>query len=288
MSTDETAFPSITFPATFEGTAAIGADFSATLKLKTGDGPAVLRDLKGLPRGTYDVTIVSRQAAIAGDTIDRQWADMELAADEDGILDYEPTCLGSRCPHFAVATAGELEGAYVCTLDPEAQVKIVHGETECPLFPAAEPEGNGQDDGVDELPTNLGEEMEEAPEDTQPCRECDGDGRLPDKTGGGHHQCKACKGTGRVPREDADKNLVGNVTPVVVVLYPGSDDPHVTEVGPFTRYSELVADYLTSIGEDFCLDGWQVVGENDILPRPLSMDIPADDYGKRLVVEMAS
>lgn len=154
MTTETTTFPSITFPATFEGTAAIGGDFSATLKFKTSDGPKVLEDLKALSRGTYDVTIVSRQAQLEGDTIDREWSNMDLHGDEEGELDYEPTCIGGRCPHFAVGTAGELEGAYVCELDPDNHVKIEHGETVCPLYPQCEaatpdPDDLGYDEGDD-------------------------------------------------------------------------------------------------------------------------------------------
>ena len=152
MSDTETAFPSITFPATFEGAAAIGGDFSATLKMKTGDGPKVLADLKNLPRGTYDVTIVSRQGALSGDSVDREWSSMELQAEEEAELEYAAICIGGACPHFAVAAAGEFEGAYVCQLDPGVLVKIVHGETTCPLYPQAETVGNADDDGVDELP----------------------------------------------------------------------------------------------------------------------------------------
>ena len=162
VSEDTTTFPSITFPATFEGTAAIGADFSATLKLKTSDGPGVLEDLKALPRGTYDVTIVSRQGALAGDSIDRAWAEQTLDADEDGIPDYGEHCIGSTCQHFGVATRGELEGAYVCNLDPEAPVKIVRDETECPLRPGAEPVSNGEDDGVEHLDFDPAESDEPA------------------------------------------------------------------------------------------------------------------------------
>ena len=46
------------------------------------------------------------------------------------------------------------------------------------------------------------------------CPECQGDGRILDKSGGGHHgKCKTCLGTGTVPsdlglRPDADPELV--------------------------------------------------------------------------------
>lgn len=152
MSDTETAFPSITFPATFEGAAAIGSDFSATLKIKTSDGPKVLADLKNLPRGTYDVTVVSRQGSLSGDSIDRAWSSMDLQADEEAGVEYAATCIGGACPHFAVHGSGDLAGSYVCELDPDALMVVVHGETRCPLYPQAEAEGNADDDGVDELP----------------------------------------------------------------------------------------------------------------------------------------
>jgi hypothetical protein len=142
VTTDVDTFPSITFPATFEGTAAIGADFSATLKLKTSDGPAVLRDLKGLPRGTYDVTIVSRQGALDGDSTDREWANMSLQYDAQDTdeLEYEPTCLGSRCPVFSCHSSGEFEGKYVCEhfAEDEAYMEVVYGETGCPRYASGE------------------------------------------------------------------------------------------------------------------------------------------------------
>ena len=158
----ETTFPSTTFPATFEGTAAIGADFSATLKLKTTNGPKVLEDLKALPRGTYDVTIVARQAALAGGSIDRDWANMALQADEEGEVEYAVVCIGAKCPHFAVATEGDLEGAYVCKLDPDKWVKMNDdGSSPCPLYPQAEEAaGDDSSSGGEENASEPGDEGE--------------------------------------------------------------------------------------------------------------------------------
>ena len=164
--TDETSFPSITFPATFEGANAIDAAFSTVLKFKPSDALKVLADLKSLPRGTYDVTIVSRQGALAGDSIDREWSNMDLRADEEAELEYAATCIGGQCPHFAVATSGDLEGSYTCQLDPENLTKIEHDVTPCPLYPQAEAEGNADDDGVDELPIDgEAEDVDDEPED---------------------------------------------------------------------------------------------------------------------------
>jgi len=148
----DNSFPSITFPATFEGANAIDAAFSTVLKFKPSDALKVLADLKSLPRGTYDVTIVSRQGALNGDSVDREWSSMELQAGEEAGIEYAATCIGGACPHFAVHGSGDLAGSYVCQLDPDALMVVVHGETRCPLYPQAETVGNADDDGVDELP----------------------------------------------------------------------------------------------------------------------------------------
>ena len=74
------------------------------------------------------------------------------------------------------------------------------------------------------------------------CPECAGDGRLPDKTGGGRHRCRECDGTGKI--------LVAKVTPVVLVAWPGVHDLQTITVGPLTRYGELAADFLASLPGD--------------------------------------
>ena len=74
------------------------------------------------------------------------------------------------------------------------------------------------------------------------CPECAGDGRLPDKTGGGRHRCRECDGTGKI--------LVAKVTPVVLVAWPGVHDMQTITVGPLTRYGELAADFLSSLPGD--------------------------------------
>ena len=119
------------------------------------------------------------------------------------------------------------------------------------------------------------------------CQQCGGEGRLPDRTGGGHHRCKSCNGTGSI-------SVLTPATPVVVVLYPGDDEPHVTEVGDRTRYAELVADYLTAAGIDAAVDAdeWQVLAEAELTHnggggRNLTAPIQERDYGKRLIVAAA-
>ena len=150
------------------------------------------------------------------------------------------------------------------------------------------------------------------------CPDCHGDGR-----GDGAHKCKACDGTGHRPPScdnctvysdcnisqpfgsatmgcggaswlHGEKVTGSNTTPVVVVLYPGDDDPHVTEVGPLTRYSELVADYLTYTGIDAEVDAdeWQVLAERELTSETGGMRhlydlIRSVDYGHRLIVAAA-
>ena len=101
-----------------------------------------------------------------------------------------------------------------------------------------------------EVAANTGEKMEQgevAPTTVsttveRTCPECDGYGRLPDKTGGGHHRCRECDGTGKI--------LVAKVTPVVLVAWPGVHDMRTVEVGPLTRFGELAAGYLASLSSD--------------------------------------
>ena len=162
MSDTDSTFPSITFPATFEGAAAIGADFNTCLKFKPADALKVLSDLKALPRGTYDVTVVARQAQLAGDSVDREWAEMTLIDGDASELIYERTCLGARCPVFAVHSSGEFEGRYVCedAADAETYMEVVHGETRCPRFAASD----ADDDAVDELPIEAEGEVTYSPD----------------------------------------------------------------------------------------------------------------------------
>ena len=116
------------------------------------------------------------------------------------------------------------------------------------------------------------------------CDDCGGDGRLEDRTGGGHHRCKACAGTGKI--------LVGKVTPVVFAVYPGSGDSHQTPVGDRTRYGELVADYFTAAGIDGDESDWMVFAEDELGTnggggRNLTAIIQERDYGRCLIVAAA-
>jgi hypothetical protein len=125
--------------------------------------------------------------------------------------------------------------------------------------------------------------------DERTCQDCNGEGRLPDRTGGGHHKCRACGGNGSVM-------VKGDPSPVVVVLYPGTDDPVVTVIGDRTRYSELVADYLATLGPieemNSSIDDWQVLAEDELTHnggggRNLTAVIQERDYGHRLLVAAA-
>ena len=122
--------------------------------------------------------------------------------------------------------------------------------------------------------------------DERPCQQCGGEGRLPDRTGGGHHRCKACDGTGTVS--------VASASPCVVAVYPGDDDPHVTVVGDRTQYGELVADYFTAAGLNGNHDAkdWQVLAEHELTApgggrRKLRDVIAPADYGRRLLIAAA-
>jgi len=114
------------------------------------------------------------------------------------------------------------------------------------------------------------------------CHKCGGEGRLPDKTGGGHHRCGECHGTG---------SLTETVTvPIVLVAWPDNPDMQTTTVGPLTRYGELAADFLTSLPdddprrEDSFLD-YRIVDVDAGSERDPRAVIVASDYGLCFSVE---
>jgi hypothetical protein len=142
------------------------------------------------------------------------------------------------------------------------------------------------------------------------CPDCGGDGRKPDKTGGGHHgTCETCEGEGvvRVPvaPEAGSQALADGLEPVaeemladlesegvivagdegedrtpaaarggavVIAVYP-NEDPVATPVGPTTQYAELIGDYLSAGGEG-TIEDWRVVAE-------LELADPDLEYGRR-------
>ena len=78
---------------------------------------------------------------------------------------------------------------------------------------------------------------------------------------------------------------VPDFTPCVVVLWPGDDEPHATEIGEHTTYLELVADYCSAVdGFAGGLDDFAVTGEDDGAERRLDDVIADDDYGHRFTV----
>jgi hypothetical protein len=90
--------------------------------------------------------------------------------------------------------------------------------------------------------------------------------------------------------DDVTDNIGAEATPepavsVVVVLYPGSDEPQVVKIGQYTRYSQLVAGYLSEAGLDHAIADYAVVGEDGSEDRNLEAIISGDDYGKRLMVQ---
>ena len=125
--------------------------------------------------------------------------------------------------------------------------------------------------------------------DERPCQDCGGERRLPDRTGGGHHKCKACGGNGSVMVERI-------ASPFVIAVYPESGDAHKTEVGDRTRYAELVADYLATLGPvaemSTSIEDWQVLAEDELSTnggggRNLTSPIQERDYGRCLIVAAA-
>lgn len=86
--------------------------------------------------------------------------------------------------------------------------------------------------------------------------------------------------------------ITGEVAPATVsAVYPGDDEPHETQVGDRTRYSELVADYLTAVGLHDVVDAdeWTVVARRELTQdgggyRSLHDVIAPEDYGAELAV----
>lgn len=210
-----------------------------------------------------------------------------LAKDEEktkGKRDVAFAALDEATEAFVLAAAmletfdamsGVVAAAYAAYATPEG-VDPTTGEIDAPA-------------DVDEA-TGTEAEKQEPATWTRACTACEGEGRLPDKTGGGNHQCRECKGKGRIVVEKPDAG------PVVVVLYPGDDEPHVVEVGEHTRYSNLVYAYLSRPGGagDVDADEWAVRAEDELTDeersygnRSLVETIMERDYGKRLLVVAA-
>jgi hypothetical protein len=123
------------------------------------------------------------------------------------------------------------------------------------------------------------------PEHTKTCWACDGDGRPFAKDGSrnGNGKCKMCKGSGRI----ADNTP----QPVVVMVWPGEENPVVTEVGQFTRYDEMVFDYVAAHPGANPM-AWQVLREDELThafggKRDRHAIIEERDHGRRLLIAAA-
>jgi hypothetical protein len=97
------------------------------------------------------------------------------------------------------------------------------------------------------------------------------------------------------PAEDAEGDEIDPITgevqatapPVVVAVYPGpngGEEPTPTEVGPYTTYAELAADFCTWSGFAGELRELAILSEDDREPHKMRDVISPDDYGSRLLV----
>ena len=158
---------------------------------------------------------------------------------------------------------------------------------------AVAPDGSEYDTATGEV---IDQEPEPAPADGAVCPACDGDGRIPDKTGGGHHgTCQTCGGSGRVEDEKKacpmdDPSCEGGegdchdaCAPGVAIACPDGSTI-ISDVGPYTRYGELIADYLTEAGLDEEIDAYLILADDGITRRNPSARIIRHDYGRTMRV----
>lgn len=79
--------------------------------------------------------------------------------------------------------------------------------------------------------------------------------------------------------------ITGEVeTPSVFVHYPDADDDVETEVGQYTTYGELIADYLTASGIDAEPGAYIVLDAEDGDLCPPTAQIAPEAYGRRYAV----
>lgn len=84
--------------------------------------------------------------------------------------------------------------------------------------------------------------------------------------------------------------ITGEVEPVVpsvFVHYPDADDDVETEVGQYTTYGELIADYLTASGIDAEPGAYMVLDAEDGDLCPTTAQIAPEAYGRRYAVLLA-
>ena len=120
------------------------------------------------------------------------------------------------------------------------------------------------------------------------CPDCDGDGRIPDKTGGGHHgTCATCGGSGRVSSDEGCEADGQMRDAVVLVWRPDAEEPVETGVGEHTTYGELIADFLAENLIDLEIADYRVIDTDEGIERDLNAVITLNDYGCWFRIEPA-
>jgi hypothetical protein len=174
---------------------------------------------------------------------------------------------------------GDVEDAEILEIESDVLDPIT-GEVISKAGPTTGPLAEGLEPLAEEMLAELASEGVIVNEDDvrMTCPGCGGDGRIPDKTGGGHHgSCLRCGGSGW-----------GD--PFVLVAWPDNPDMQTTEVGPLTRYGELAADFLSSLKtgdprrEDSFLD-YRIVDVDAGSERDPHAVIVVSDYGLSFSVE---
>lgn len=289
MDDDAQEFPSVTVPMKFDGTLGIGTDFSVVLKFKVDaeHGLPALEDLKKLDRGVLDATFVSRQAALKGDSTDREWSSMDMPGTEE--IQYEAFCIGSRCPVFTVHTSGDLEGKYVCedAADVSAYMEVKQGSTRCPRFPqetldVEDPDGPertaAEEEQLEQNGIIDGDFTEEEPEPGAEGSTLADPGPETTAPEPDPQEEKTAEATDDPPPED----------PSVQVVYPDEGGVWTTPVGPTTQYAEFVHDFIAWYAPNHTdvLDPKDfIVTDDEGNERKLKSKVKKADHGATLYVE---
>ena len=83
---------------------------------------------------------------------------------------------------------------------------------------------------------------------------------------------------------EVDTPSVAQAMPTVFVHYPDADAYVETEVGQYTTYGELIADYLTAAGIDAETGAYMVLDSEDGDLCPPTAQIATEAYGRRYAV----
>jgi hypothetical protein len=86
------------------------------------------------------------------------------------------------------------------------------------------------------------------------------------------------------PSVDAERAADSGPRPTVFVRYPDADDDVETELGQYTTYGELIADYLTAAGLDADTSAFFVLDAEDGDICPSTAQIAPGAYGRRYAV----